>query len=227
MDREDLNALNRARVTAGWSYLGAIIPLFGWILGAISLSNLGSIESPESTKAQRRIQSVKRMAFGGILLSTIVALLYGGGTYLNIRHNNQVDKAAAAAKVAAAEKSCEDYVISINNKIFTLNGKYPPSGNAFANTFSFTTDSSSCKKDADGTRAKADSNLASAETAAGARCQSAAQDAYNNNLKLNGTPTGAKDANGQPVYSLSQANSARIQEQYQSDQNSCKTEFPS
>ena len=91
MDIEDRNTLNRARVAAGWSYLGLILPLIGWILGLISLSNLSSIDSKDTRKFERSIKFVKNMAIGGIVLSTAVFLMYVTAYYryrLNVRNTD-------------------------------------------------------------------------------------------------------------------------------------------
>ncbi|HSX35363.1 MAG TPA: hypothetical protein VLH84_00340 [Patescibacteria group bacterium] len=222
MDKEDIKALNSARVTAGWSYLGAIVPLVGWILAGISLSHLGSIEA-ETSKAKRRIKSVKKLAFGGIVLSTIVALLYGSGAYLNARHNNQL---AVQAK-ANAIKSCEAQVVSINNRIFSVNTKYQAANASILDSFQNEGNTSDCKKNTSSAVSTAQAGYNTAVNAANARCISAATDAFNNTEKINAIST-TTDSSGQTIYHFSTvAILTQMQEQFNTDKANCNSQFPS
>ncbi len=223
MDKEDIKALNRARVTAGWSYLGAIVPLVGWILGAISLSNLGSIDTPDTSKAKKRVAAVKKLAVGGIVLSTVIALLYGGLTAWNIQTNNKQQQQAALAKANADEQTCEQQIIQTNNKVFALNAKYP-SGNALSG-FDNSSNPSDCKKGADVALSKAKTSYESAVTSAQQRCLAAANDSYNSYLKINSVST-TTGADGQPVYRMPQANWDYINKVLQQDKDNCNQQFP-
>ena len=77
MNEHDIHDLRKARSLAGWSYLGILIPLLGWILGAISLSTSKYLE-PKTIKAENRVQSVRHLAWGAIVVSTIVFAIYVG-----------------------------------------------------------------------------------------------------------------------------------------------------
>lgn len=105
MDKENAKAVNRARVTASWSYLGLVVPLVGWILGANSLSNLSSIDVKYADNNKRTIKSVKKMAIGGILLSTAVFLTYIGVFY-NHRQSVQKDDKSIIQKTVENERQC-------------------------------------------------------------------------------------------------------------------------
>ena len=105
MDKENAKAVNRARVTASWSYLGLVVPLVGWILGANSLSNLSSIDVKYANNNKRTIKSVKKMAIGGILLSTAVFLTYIGVFY-NHRLSIQKDDKSIIQKTVENERQC-------------------------------------------------------------------------------------------------------------------------
>lgn len=226
MDKEDVRALNRARVMAGWSYLGIIVPLLGWILGGISLSNLSSIETPDMTKAKRRIKSVKKMALGGIVLSTVLALAYSGATFASIRYNDQLHKQALQAKLASDEKGCEEQVIAFNNKILGLNSQYTSLlQSPFSISFDNLSNAQSCKKNTTNAISEAKTNYKDAIAAANKRCLAVADDTYNNNLKINAISS-YKDASGQIIYSLSQASSARVQQSYQNDKDTCNAQLP-
>ena len=89
MDKEDIRTLRSGRTTACWSYVGALIPIIGWILGGISLSTLNSIDEPKTDLAKIKISKAKKLAVGGIILSTVVALFYGGATILVAQSNHK------------------------------------------------------------------------------------------------------------------------------------------
>lgn len=77
MDSEDRRIYNNAKILAGLSYLGIILPLAGWILGGISCSLINSINEPKTLLNQGRLQHVKNVATGGIIISTLIAVGIG------------------------------------------------------------------------------------------------------------------------------------------------------
>lgn len=218
MDQEDLKALNRARVTAGWSYLGVLVPLVGWILGVISLSNLGGIDTNITEKAKRRVKAVKNLAVGGIVLSSVVAVLFGSLTVWGAYVGNKEQKQAQQAKLQADEQSCEQQVIQISNKIYALNAEYTTDAtHAFDNSLNPTDE---CKKGTSVALADAQTNYNNALSATKQRCFNAANDTYNKYLQLNGVYTG-KDSSGQPVYRMSQVNWDYVDKQLQQNKDNC------
>ncbi|MGB4768121.1 MAG: hypothetical protein WBP22_02580 [Candidatus Saccharimonas sp.] len=225
MDKEDVAALNRARNTGGWSYLGAIIPLVGLILGIISLSNIASIEPPEdSKKAIRRIRGVRRLALGGIALSIGFMLLYGGATFFTITHNNKIAAQETKAKLEASIKSCKDEIYANNSKIFTLYGSYPAPTDSVIAGFDKTIDEKECTTNPTKAMAASDAAIQSGKTAASNRCLETARQDYNHTLEINAVSV-TKDASGNNIYHMSSENLQRIEDSYTSKKNSCNIEF--
>jgi hypothetical protein len=120
MDKEDVRKLHSARITAGWSYIGALVPIVGWILGGISLSTLKAIDEPKTDKAKSRLLNVKKLAIGGIVLSTIIALLYGGLTAWSIQSTHKDQIAAQTAQQQAAYKRNLDQIGSLANQYLNV-----------------------------------------------------------------------------------------------------------
>ncbi len=221
MDKEDIAALNRARVTAGWSYLGALIPLIGFILGGISLSNLSAIESPISEKALRRIRGVRKMAYGGLSLSFAVAVIYGSTTYITINNNNKALAEEAKNKLARDISECKEKIRNLNSKIHEYNSQFTtPKNVAYASFSDNITGEVECEKDNAGAISSAKAAYNRALTAVNTRCLDSADQNNERLLIANATST-RKDANGQTIYTSSQANMDRIQQIYQSDKDSC------
>ena len=225
MDREDRNSLNRARVTAGWSYLGSLVPIVGLILGAISLSNLGAIDKPDTSKARKRINSVKKLAVGGIVLSILVGLLYGGLTAWNIQASNKQQIRAQQVKANQDEQGCAQQIIGLNNKINTLNTKFPAQySEQFENLFNTNSSANDCKSGTEAAITKAKSNYDSAMFNAKTRCLKEAQETYTQYLKINETRT-STDANGQIIYYMPQTNWDYVNKVLQQDKDSCNQQY--
>jgi hypothetical protein len=72
--REDYLDARRAQSLAGWSYVGLVIPLIGWILAGMSLST--SKDLPREGKIGKRRQSARSNATLSILLSVVVAFIW-------------------------------------------------------------------------------------------------------------------------------------------------------
>lgn len=90
MDEHDIQDLRKARSLAGWSYLGIILPLLGWILAGISLATSKHLE-PKTTKAERRVRSVRRSAIWGMVISTVMFILYASlGVWTSYNNNREI-----------------------------------------------------------------------------------------------------------------------------------------
>lgn len=225
MDKEDLKTLNRARVTAGWSYLGALIPIVGLILGIISLSNLGSIEDTDSPKISRRIKSVKKLAVGGIMLSVIIGVLYGVATAYTVQHNSNAQLQMVQAKASDEERSCEQQIIAINNKANDLNQRYTTAKNGPAPYLGeFATNPDKCKSGTASAVSTATTSYQSDVMATKARCLEVANETYNHNLQINAVSQ-TTDSNGQILYRLTQADTIRIPKLYEQDKDACNVAF--
>lgn len=219
MDKDDLESLDRARVTAAWSYLGALVPIVGWILGAISLSNLSSIERPKTAKYARRIQSVRRLAWGGIALSILIACLYGFVVYQRGNENESVQN-----KVQAAElDTCRQKIVQTTNKIYALYDQYPGSDPLAGLKNGVNPDT--CNSGSSAALAGAETSYENAVRAANTRCLNAANDKYNNYLKNNATST-STGSDGQVLYRMPQTYWDYINKINQQDKDSCNQTFP-
>ena len=62
--------VRKAQSYAGWSYIGLVIPLVGWILAGLSLSLLKDL--PKDGELARRAKRVRETADISIVLSTII-----------------------------------------------------------------------------------------------------------------------------------------------------------
>lgn len=72
-DRKDLS---KALSYANWSVLGLFIPFVGWLLAGISLSFIKTV--PRTTETAARLNQIKKMAWIGIIVSSIAVAVWGG-----------------------------------------------------------------------------------------------------------------------------------------------------
>jgi len=221
MNKEDRKILNSARVSGSWSYIGVLIPIVGWILGTISLSGLKSIDYPKNKKQKSNYETIKRIAIGGIIVSTISATTYGLIVYNNLNSNSKKELLEAST----SEKSCEEQIIAYNNNVIILNSKYTkPKTRPVPSFDENITNIDGCKRNINSAILTAKTNYNRALNATNERCIDQAEQNYNKSLRMNANSSHL-DSSGQTIYNLSQSNISRIQQQYQSEKDSCVAEF--
>jgi hypothetical protein len=92
---EDFLDARRAQTLAGWSYIGIVIPLVGWILAGMSLSV--SKDLPTNGKIGKRRRSARSNATLSILLSVVASFIWIG----------VIDNAASSSKQQQSQQAVQ------------------------------------------------------------------------------------------------------------------------
>jgi hypothetical protein len=170
-------------------------------------------------KAKKRIKAVRKLAYGGIILSTLLALVYGGVTYFSI----YVQQKNIQEQEIANIDLCKDEVLSLQNKAYAANNQYSKELTA-EELFQTGANQDNCEKNTEKAINEARFGLNEALNRAQLRCISAAQDVYNNFVKNNHTGT-SRGEDGEVLYQMPEAQWDYVDNKLKSDKDICQQEF--
>jgi hypothetical protein len=95
-EREVKRMLRKADTLAHWAMIGIIVPLVGWILGAIATSKIRAVRedylNDSKTLADKygeRASHIRRIARTGVILSIVVSVLLSFYLYSSISRQIQ------------------------------------------------------------------------------------------------------------------------------------------